>query len=127
MLRILEKAGLDQKDVKLVELPSTGDVYATALASKQVDAAPLGGVQIKRYLAKYKADGGSTLRHGLRDDPSHLYSPAKSWTIRPKPRRSPPTSRCGAKPSAGWRTTRRSGSKGTTSRTRDCHVRTAST
>jgi sulfonate transport system substrate-binding protein len=77
VLRILEKAGLTQKDVKLVELPSTGDTYSTALASKQVDAAPLGGVQIKRYLSKYKADGGSTLRHGLRDDPGHLYSPAK--------------------------------------------------
>ena len=77
VLRILEKVGLHQDDVKLVELPSTGDVYATSLASRQVDAAPLGGVQIKRYLAKYKADGASTLRHGLRDDPAHLYSPAK--------------------------------------------------
>ncbi len=69
VLRILEKAGLQQSDVKLVELPSTGDTYSTALSSKQVDAAPLGGVQIKRYLAKYGADGGTTLRHGLRDDP----------------------------------------------------------
>lgn len=77
VLRILEKAGLAQDDVKLVELPSTGDTYSTALASRQVDAAPLGGVQIKRYLAKYKADGATTLRHGLRDDPGHLYSPAK--------------------------------------------------
>ena len=77
VLRILEKAGLAQGDVKLVELPSTGDTYSTALSSKQVDAAPLGGVQIKRYLAKYRADGGTTLRHGLRDDPSHLYSPTK--------------------------------------------------
>ncbi|WP_461187875.1 ABC transporter substrate-binding protein [Arthrobacter sp. Z4-13] len=77
VLRILGKAGLAQDDVKLVELPSTGDAYASALSSKQVDAAPLGGVQIKRYLAKYRADGGTTLRHGLRDDPGHLYSPAK--------------------------------------------------
>ncbi|MFJ4029220.1 ABC transporter substrate-binding protein [Paenarthrobacter sp. NPDC089989] len=77
VLRVLEKAGLQQSDVKLVELPSTGDAYSTALSSKQVDAAPLGGVQIKRYLAKYGADGGTTLRHGLRDDPGHLYSPAK--------------------------------------------------
>ncbi|AUZ35970.1 ABC transporter [Arthrobacter sp. PGP41] len=77
VLRILEKAGLKQEDVKLVELPSTGDAYSSALSSKQVDAAPLGGVQIKRYLAKYKADGATTLRHGLRDDPGHLYSPAK--------------------------------------------------
>ncbi|MFF1253226.1 ABC transporter substrate-binding protein [Pseudarthrobacter sp. NPDC058329] len=77
VLRILEQAGLAQDDVKLIELPSTGDAYASALSSKQVDAAPLGGVQIKRYLTKYKADGGTTLRHGLRDDPGHLYSPAK--------------------------------------------------
>ena len=77
VLRILAKAGLTQDDVKLVELPSTGDAYATALAGRQVDAAPLGGVQIKRYLTKYKADGATTLRHGLRDDPSLLYSPAK--------------------------------------------------
>lgn len=76
VLRILQKAGLTQDDVKLVELPSTGDAYSSALSSRQVDAAPLGGVQIKRYLAKYGADGGTTLRHGLRDDPSHLYSPA---------------------------------------------------
>ncbi|MDF2050559.1 ABC transporter substrate-binding protein [Arthrobacter sp. Cr_A7] len=77
VLRVLEKAGLAQDDVKLIELPSTGDAYSSALSSKQVDAAPLGGVQIKRYLAKYKADGATTLRHGLRDDPGHLYSPAK--------------------------------------------------
>ncbi|WP_163166134.1 ABC transporter substrate-binding protein [Arthrobacter sp. Alg241-R88] len=77
VLRILEKAGLAQDDVKLIELPSTGDAYSSALSSKQVDAAPLGGVQIKRYLAKYQADGATTLRHGLRDDPGHLYSPAK--------------------------------------------------
>ncbi|MEV7606347.1 ABC transporter substrate-binding protein [Paenarthrobacter sp. NPDC089322] len=77
VLRILEKAGLQQGDVKLIELPSTGDAYSTALSSKQVDAAPLGGVQIKRYLAKYGSDGGTTLRHGLRDDPGHLYTPAK--------------------------------------------------
>lgn len=77
VLRILEKAGLKQSDVKLVELPSTGDVYPTALAAKQVDAAPLGGVNIKRYLAKYGPEGGTTLKHGLRDDPGHLYAPVK--------------------------------------------------
>ena len=44
MLRVLQKAGLTKEDVKLVELPSTGDVYSNALAAKQVDVAPLGGV-----------------------------------------------------------------------------------
>jgi sulfonate transport system substrate-binding protein len=89
VLRILQKAGLTQKDVKLVELPSTGDVYANALVSKQVDVAPLGGVYVKRYLAKYGKDGGITIEHGIRDDPSHLYvlqsslaNPAKAAAIR---------------------------------------------
>jgi sulfonate transport system substrate-binding protein len=77
VLRILEKAGLKQGDVKLVELPSTGDVYPTALAAKQVDAAPLGGVNIKRYLAKYGGEGATTIKHGLRDDPGHLYAPVQ--------------------------------------------------
>lgn len=73
VLRVLQAAGLRQTDVELVELPSTGDVYATALAAHQVDIAPIGGVQIKRYLAKYGKDGAATISHGLRDDPGHLY------------------------------------------------------
>ena len=89
ILRVLQKAGLAQDDVDLVELPSTADVYANALAAKEVDVAPLGGVQIKRYLASYGKDGGTTIQHGLRDDPSHLYvlqssleNPAKAAAIR---------------------------------------------
>lgn len=75
VLRVLHKAGLTKEDVELVELPSTGDVYATALASRQVQVAPIGGVQIKRYETKYGKDGATTIAHGLRDDPSHLYAP----------------------------------------------------
>lgn len=75
MLRILAKAGLSKEDVQLVELPSTGDVHPTAFGEHQVDAAPLGGVKIKRYPAKYGKDGGKTIPHGLRDDPSHLWTP----------------------------------------------------
>jgi sulfonate transport system substrate-binding protein len=89
VLRVLQKAGLTQDDVKLVELPSTGDVYPNALVSKQVDVAPLGGVYIKRYLASYGKDGATTIKHGIRDDPSHLYvlqssleDPAKAAAIR---------------------------------------------
>ncbi len=89
VLKVLHQAGLTKDDVKLVELPSTGDVYSTALAGKQVDVAPIGGVQIKRYVAKYGKDGATTLQHGLRDDPSHLYAlqsslddPAKAAAIR---------------------------------------------
>lgn len=78
ILRVLQKAGLSQDDVELVELPSTGDVYPTSLQGKQVDVAPLGGVQIKRYLASYGKDGATTIKHGLRDDPSHLYVRAET-------------------------------------------------
>lgn len=74
VLRILKKAGLTKEDVKLVELASTGDVYPTALGNHQVDAAPIAGVNIKRYLAKYGKDGATTVRHGLRDDPGHLWA-----------------------------------------------------
>lgn len=73
VLRVLRKARLRQGDVDLVELPSTGDVYPNALSSRQVDAAPLGGVNVKRYLTKFGGDGARTIRHGLRDDPWHLY------------------------------------------------------
>lgn len=75
VLRVLKKAGLSKQDVTLVELPSTNDVYANALASRQVDVAPIGGVQIKRYETKYGKDGATTIAHGLRDDPGHLYAP----------------------------------------------------
>ncbi|ROT27288.1 ABC transporter substrate-binding protein [Micromonospora sp. HM5-17] len=75
VLRVLRQAGLTKRDVRLVELASTGDVYVTALASRQVEVAPLGGIQVKRYQAKYARDGGSTIPHGLRDDPGHLYAP----------------------------------------------------
>jgi len=89
VLKVLQKAGLTKEDVKLVELPSTGDVYSNALAAKQVDVAPIGGVQIKRYLAKYGKDGAGTIDHGLRDDAGHLYvvtesleDPGKAAAIR---------------------------------------------
>lgn len=75
VLRVLKKAGLSKKDVILVELPSTGDVYTNALSSRQVDLAPIGGVQVKRYETKFGKDGATTIAHGLRDDPGHLYAP----------------------------------------------------
>ncbi|MFI6539890.1 ABC transporter substrate-binding protein [Nonomuraea sp. NPDC050547] len=89
VLKVLKKAGLTKQDVTLVELPSTGDVYPNALAGKQVDVAPIGGVNIKRYTAKFGKDGATTIRHDLRDDPSHLYvraetlkDPAKAAALR---------------------------------------------
>lgn len=89
VLKVLRKVGLTKDDVTLVELPSTGDVYPNALASGQVDVAPIGGVNIKRYTSKFGKDGATTIRHGLRDDPAHLYvrtatlqDPAKAAAIR---------------------------------------------
>lgn len=73
IIRVLAKARLDRKDVTLVEIPSTDDVYPNALGSHQVDVAPIGGTAIKRYLAQYGKDGGTAIKHGLRDDPGHLY------------------------------------------------------
>ncbi|GAA1562130.1 ABC transporter substrate-binding protein [Kribbella sancticallisti] len=78
VLKVLKKAGLTKDDVEFVELPSTGDVYANALAAKQVEVAPIGGVQIKRYLTKYGKDGATTIQHGIRDDAGHLYGPTES-------------------------------------------------
>ncbi|MDH2328980.1 ABC transporter substrate-binding protein [Cereibacter sp. SYSU M97828] len=75
VLRALEAAGLTANDVTLVELPSTGDVYPVALASGQVDVAPIGSTNIRRYVNQYGADGATVIDHGLRDDPGHLWSP----------------------------------------------------
>ncbi|MEV0599661.1 ABC transporter substrate-binding protein [Streptomyces sp. NPDC050315] len=89
VLRILKAAGLTQDDVELVELASTGDVYPTALGNRQVDAAPIADVNVKRYLTKYGKAGGKTIKHGLRDDPAHLWAltdsvddPQKSAAVR---------------------------------------------
>ncbi|MFT4082722.1 MAG: ABC transporter substrate-binding protein [Nocardioides sp.] len=71
VLRVLKQAGLTKDDVKLVEMTSTEDSYVTALGSKAVDVAPLGGALIPEYAAKYP--GGSTIYTGIRDDASTLY------------------------------------------------------
>lgn len=89
VLRILEKAGLTQKDVTLVEMPSTGDVYVSALASKLVDAAPIAEANQPRYVANYGHNGAKLISHGLRDDPWYIYGlksvvddPAKAAAVR---------------------------------------------
>ncbi|GAB3864601.1 hypothetical protein GCM10029963_75270 [Micromonospora andamanensis] len=119
VLRVLHKAGLAKEDVKLVELPSTGDVYATALASHQVDVAPIGGVQVKRYETKYGRDGATTIAHGLRDDPGHLYVPATVLTDPGKAAAIREYVQAWARAWRWRRPTRTSGSSATTSRTRD--------
>ncbi|GAA1858179.1 ABC transporter substrate-binding protein [Myceligenerans crystallogenes] len=76
VLKSLREAGLTQDDVELVELPSTGDVYPTALAAGELDVAPLGSTPLYRYLAQYGKDGATSIRTGIRDDAGHLYGPA---------------------------------------------------
>jgi sulfonate transport system substrate-binding protein len=71
VLRVLQKAGLTQKDVDLVDLTSTADSYVTALGSRAVDIAPLGASNVKVYKEKYP--GGSAIPTGIRDDASTLY------------------------------------------------------
>ena len=78
VLRVLDKAGLTQDDVELVEMQSVDDVYVNAVGSKQVDVAPLGGTLLTQYLAKYAQDGGTSIPTGIRDDQSLLYAPTET-------------------------------------------------
>jgi sulfonate transport system substrate-binding protein len=92
VLRTLQAEGLTAKDVKLVELPSTGsDLYVNALVGGLVDVAPIAaGTQAQHYLAKYGSDGASVLPHpAFRDDLTLLYAraevladPAKAAALR---------------------------------------------
>jgi sulfonate transport system substrate-binding protein len=75
VLRVLEKAGLTQDDVQLVEMTSVDDSFVNALGSKQVDVAPLGQTLAKTFLAKYSRDGGTAIDPGVRDDAWTLYAP----------------------------------------------------
>lgn len=90
VLRVLRKLGIDKKEVTLVELPATSDVYANALAARLVDVAPLGGaLNVKKYLDAYAKDGAKAFPHGLIDDPGVLWvrtetlqDPAKAAAIK---------------------------------------------
>ncbi|WP_205769629.1 ABC transporter substrate-binding protein [Microvirga sp. KLBC 81] len=73
VLRVLKKVNLQRDDVQLVELPSVGDAYVNALASKLVDAAPIAEANKQRFIQNYAKDGAKALAHGLRDDPAYLY------------------------------------------------------
>jgi sulfonate transport system substrate-binding protein len=79
VLQTLKAAGLKPSDVQLVELPSSigGDVYTNALASGEVDVAPLGaGIVAERYVRKFGRDGARLLRHPpFRDDATVVYVP----------------------------------------------------
>jgi sulfonate transport system substrate-binding protein len=79
VLETLAAAGIDRKDVTLVELPSSigGDVYSNALASGVIDAAPIrADLVAERYIRKYGADGATLLKHPpFRDDGANAYVP----------------------------------------------------
>jgi len=79
VLQTLRAAGLKPGDVRLVELPSSigGDVYTSALASGEVDVAPLGaGIVAERYMRKFGRDGARLIRHpSFRDDALFAYVP----------------------------------------------------
>ncbi|WP_206243865.1 ABC transporter substrate-binding protein [Novosphingobium terrae] len=79
VLETLKAAHIAQKDVTLVELPSSigGDVYTNALASGEVDAAPLAaGLVSERYISKFADRGARLLPHPpFRDDSVVAYAP----------------------------------------------------
>lgn len=79
VLETLRALHISTKDVTLVELPSSigGDVYTNALASGEVDAAPLGaGLVAERYVSKFGERGARLLAHpAFRDDGGAIYVP----------------------------------------------------
>ena len=79
VLQTLKAAGIKPGEVQLVELPSSigGDVYTSALASNQVDVAPLGaGIVAERYIRKFGRDGARLIKHPpFRDDALFVYVP----------------------------------------------------
>ncbi len=81
VLEALRAAKIDPRDVTLVELPSSigGDVYTNALASDEVDVAPLGaGLVAARYVSKFGDRGARLLAHPpFRDDGVVEYVPEK--------------------------------------------------
>jgi sulfonate transport system substrate-binding protein len=79
VLETLKAEGIDQKDVSLIELPSSigGDVYTNSLASDEVDAAPLGaGLVAHHYITKFGDRGATLLAHPpFRDSGLVLFVP----------------------------------------------------
>jgi sulfonate transport system substrate-binding protein len=76
ILRVLKKAGLTQSDVQLVQLLSPE--FKDALASRQVDAAPLSGTILLRYLNEYRERGASAIDHGVSDSLGFFYVPSST-------------------------------------------------
>ena len=72
VLRVLKKAGLTRHDVTLVEIESPA--FKDALASRQVDVAPLSGPILVRYLREQGPAGATAIAHGVRDSISFFYA-----------------------------------------------------
>lgn len=72
VLRVLAEAGLSRSDVRLVQLLSSE--FKDALASHQVDVAPLGSVNLRRYLSEYSTEGASAIAHGVAEGNSFFYA-----------------------------------------------------
>jgi sulfonate transport system substrate-binding protein len=71
ILRALKKAGLSPADVQLVEL--TSYEFKDALASRQVDVAPLSGTGLLRYLEQYREQGAASIPIGVDEGISFFY------------------------------------------------------
>jgi sulfonate transport system substrate-binding protein len=90
VLRTLKQFGVAQGDVQLIELPATGTTYFNALAANLVDAAPLAGIQIKRYVDQYGPDGAKIIANpGVKENPTNLWvrvetleDPAKAAAVK---------------------------------------------
>ena len=72
VLRVLKKAGLTRHDVTLVEIESPA--FKDALASRQVDVAPLAGPILVRFLREQGPAGATAIAHGVRDSISFFYA-----------------------------------------------------
>ncbi|MEW1691114.1 ABC transporter substrate-binding protein [Streptomyces sp. NPDC091265] len=82
VLRALKQAGIDNKDVELVALPSTQ--FLTALQSKQVDVAPLGEPTLTKYLTQYGKDGARGVKTDVVDLLTVLWAPNEVLNDRAK-------------------------------------------
>lgn len=87
ILRALKKVGLGPADVQLIEI--TSYEFKDALASHQVDVAPLSGIGLVRYLEQYREQGASSIPIGVDEGISFFYvrtavleDPAKAAALR---------------------------------------------
>ncbi|MEU1495247.1 ABC transporter substrate-binding protein [Streptomyces sp. NPDC005776] len=82
VLRALKQAGLANKDVELVALPSTQ--FLTALQSGQVDVAPLYEPSLTKYLTQYGKDGARGVKSVVVDLLTVLWAPNEVLNDRAK-------------------------------------------